>query len=174
MRIGFVAAVFLVANSIGAPLAWSASSTLVGTAAIQHCGKSDGLSIDCRDDDAVQLRFVDRQDQSIVSIDFVLRGKTALDLHRTVEIFVSAPHRIGSGSSELAFQWDRRPRPLATNIDARGVSKSVMALEDFVNFAMTSTLEGSAFGAHFVATKQQMLTLRLAAGRWAAYGPTSN
>ena len=32
-------------------------------------------------------------------------------------------------------------------------------------------LEGTAFGEHYVATNQQMLTLRLAVGRWAAYAP---
>jgi len=38
-----------------------------------------------------------------------------------------------------------------------------------VNLAMMSTIEGTAFGEHFVATHQQMLTLRLTLGRWAAY-----
>jgi len=48
-----------------------------------------------------------------------------------------------------------------------------MSLEDFVNLAMLSTIEGTAFGEHFVATDQQMLTLRLALGRWAAYAPAA-
>jgi hypothetical protein len=67
-----------------------------------------------------------------------------------------------------------RPQPASVNrrtgLDHYG---PVLRLEDFVNLAMMSTIKGTAFGEHFVAADQQMLTLRLAAGRWAAYGPAA-
>jgi hypothetical protein len=69
---------------------------------------------------------------------------------------------------------DHRSYPLATNVDTRGVVKSVMSFESFVNLAMTSPIQGTAFGDRFVATDRQMLTLRLAVGRWAAYAPAEN
>ena len=166
MQIGLVTVVF-----VGATLGLSASSNFVGTTAIQHCGNTDGIAIDCRDDDAIQLRFTNQADQSVLSIDFVLRGNKERREHATVEIFVSGPHPTADRwSPGLAFQTDRRRLPLATTLDARGVAKSVMALDDFVSLAMMSAIEGTAFGRHFVATNQQTLALRLAAGRWAACG----
>jgi hypothetical protein len=38
---------------------------------------------------------------------------------------------------------------------------------------MMSTIQGTAFGDRFVATDRQMLTLRLAVGRWAAHPPAA-
>jgi hypothetical protein len=167
-----IAALLVVSNSIGATPALSASSNLVGTAAIEHCGNADGLSVSCHDDEAIQLRFATANDQSVLKIDFVLRGKNGSSEHRVMEVFLSSPERSGHVTSRVAFQTDRQLYPLATNIDSRGVAKSVMALEDFVNLVMLSPLEGTAFGAHFVASDQQMVTLRLTLGRWTAYGAT--
>jgi hypothetical protein len=179
MRSCPITALLIVVNSIGATIALSASSNLVGTAAIQHCGSADAgamngtwdyeLSISCQNDEAIQLRFATPNDQSVLKIDFVLRGKNVPNEHRIVEVFFSPPQRSDHVISRIAFQADGRLHPLASNIDRRGVSKSVLPLEDFVNLAMMSTLEGTAFGEHFIATNQQMLTLRLAVGRWAAY-----
>jgi len=171
MRSCSATALFIVVNSISATLASSASSNLVGTAAIEHCGNAEGMSISCHDDEAIQLRFATANDQSVLKIDFVLRGKNVPNDHRIVEVFLSSPQRSGRVPARVAFQTDRRLYPLATNVDSRGIAKSVLALEEFVNLAMMSTLEGTAFGEHFVATSQQMLTLRLAVGRWAAYAP---
>ena len=42
-----------------------------------------------------------------------------------------------------------------------------------MKLAMMSPVEGTAFGKHFVATDEQMLTLRLTLGRWAASGSVS-
>jgi hypothetical protein len=175
MRMGScrIIALLIVGHAIAATLALSASSNLVGTAAIQHCGSADGLSISCHDDEAIQLRFAAANDQSVLQIDFVLRGKNVPNERRIVEVFLSSPQRSGRVPSQIAFQTDRRLYPLATNVDSRGVAKSVLALEDFVNLAMMSTIKGTAFGEHFVATDQQMLTLRLALGRWVAYAPAA-
>ena len=171
MRSSSITALFIVVNSLGAASALPASSNLVGTAAILHCGSADGPSISCQDDEAIQLRFATKNDQSVLKIDFVLRGKNVPNEHRTVEVLFSSPQRSSHVISRVAFQADGRLRPLASNIDSRGVSKSVLAFEDFVDLAMMSTLEGTAFGDHFIATNQQMLTLRLAVGRWAASAP---
>ncbi len=169
MRSSFVTALFIVVNSIGAAIGVSASSNLVGTAAILHCGSTDKPSISCQDDEAIELRFATTNDQSVLTIDFVPSGKNVANEHRIVDVFFSSPQRSGHVTSRIAFQADGRLHLLASNMDGRGVSKSVMAFEDFVDLAMMSTLEGTAFGEHFIATKQQMLTLRLAVGRWAAH-----
>jgi len=145
-----------------------ASSNLVGTAAIEHCGNADRLTINCSEDEAVQLRFSSPHDTLVLSIDFVLRGRNVPKENPVVEVFLSLPQRPASEPSRVVLQMNHRTYPLAFNVDGQGVAQSIVPLEDFVNLAMTSPVEGTAFGKHFVATNEQMLTLRLALGRWAA------
>jgi hypothetical protein len=141
---------------------------LVGTGAILHCGNENSPSISCRDDEAVQLRFEGANGQIALTIDFVPREKDLPPEQRIVEVFVASQRPSGRAPSRVTFQVNHRPYPLATNVDSRGVVESVMSLESFVNLAMMSTIQGTAFGDRFVATDRQMLTLRLAVGRWAA------
>jgi len=150
-----------------------ASSNLVGTAAIEHCGDDEGLMISCRDDEAIQLRFSNPNDTAVLAIDFIVRGRNVSNEHRVVEVLFGLSQRSGPVPSRVAFQANRREYPLATNVDDRGVAKAILAFEDFVSLAMMSPVEGVAFGKHFVATDKQMLTLRLALGRWAASGSMS-
>ena len=173
MQSSSITALFIVVTFVGSTITASGSSHLVGTGAIQHCGNSDGLSISCRDDEAIQLGFDRANAQSALTIDFVLRGKDLPHAQRVVEILLRSQRRSSRVPSPVTFQKDHRPYPLATNVDSRGVVKAVMSLESFVDLAMTSPIQGTAFGDHFVATDQQMLTLRLAAGRWAAYAPAA-
>lgn len=151
----------------------SGSSHLVGSGAIEHCGTNNGLSISCRDDEGIQLRFDGSNAESALTIDFVLRGKDQPHAERVVEIYVTARRPSSRALSAVTFQRDHTPYPLATNVDNRGVVKSVMPLESFIELALSSPLQGSAFGDRFVATDRQMLTLRLAVGRWAAYAPAA-
>ena len=73
----------------------------------------------------------------------------------------------------LFFTQSRQRLAKTDNVDNRGVVKSVMPLESFIELALSSSLQGSAFGDRFVATDRQMLTLRLAVGRWVAYAPAA-
>ena len=169
MRSRSITALITVAASIGTTIAASGSSHLVGSSATEHCGNSNGLSISCRDDEAIQLRFDNANGQSALTIDFVLRGRDLPPGQRVVEIFLTSQQRLsGRVPSTVMLLMDHRPYPLATNVDSRGIVKSVLSFESFVDLAMTSLIQGTAFGERFVATDRQMLTLRLAAGRWAA------
>jgi len=170
----FCTAAIVLVISIGITVPSSASSKLVGTDAIEHCGNTDELAISCYDYEAIQLRFATATGQSTLQIDFVLRGRNLPNEHRRVEIFLTSRPRSGRVPSRFAFRTDRRLYPLATNIDSRGIAKSVVSFDDFMNLAMMSTLEGVAFGEDFVATNQQMVVLRLAVGRWAGYTTTAN
>jgi hypothetical protein len=166
-----VAPLCMVATLAATTVTASGPSHLVGSGAIEHCGTNDGVSISCRDDEGIQLRFDRSNAESALTIDFVLRGKDLPHAHRVVEIYVTARRSSTRALSAVTFQRDHRPYPLATNVDSRGVVKSVMPLESFVELVLSSPLQGSAFGDRFVATDRQMLALRLAVGRWAAYAP---
>jgi|SRR5579872_3027187 hypothetical protein len=163
-----VATLFIVGTFISAPLVLSGSSEVVGTGAILHRGSESGPSISCRDYEAVQLRFEEENGQTALTIDFVPRENDLPPEQRIVEVFVASQQPPGRAPSHVTLQVNHRPYPLATNVDSRGVVKSVMSLESFVNLAMTSTIQGTAFGERFVATDRQMLTLQLALSRWAA------
>src|SRR4051812_22393394 len=110
--------------------------------------------ISCGDDEAIQLRFSNPKNASVLSSDFVLHGRNVPRQNRVVEVPFSLPQRSVPVSSRVAFQTNRRAYPLAINVDSRGIAKSILPVEGFVNIAMTSPVEGTAFGEHFVATDQ--------------------
>ena len=90
MRSYSITALFVVVTLVGATITASGSSHLVGVGAIEHCGNSNGLSISCRDDEGIQLRFDSASAQSALTIDFVLRGMGLPHAQRVVEIFVTS------------------------------------------------------------------------------------
>jgi len=67
--------------------------------------------------------------RSALKIDFVLRGKSLPGAERVVEIFFTAPRPSTRVLSSVILRTDHRSYPLATNVDSRGVVKSVMSLE---------------------------------------------
>ena len=168
-----IATLLIVVTFLGATLMASGSSEVAGAGAILHCGSESNPSFRCRGYEAVQLRFEGANGQTALTIDFVPREQDLPPEQRIVEVFVASSRPSGRAPSRVTLQANHRPYPLATNVDSRGVVKSVMSLESFVNLAMMSTIQGTAFGERFVATDRQMLTLRLAVGRWAAQPPTA-
>ena len=115
-----IALSFVVSSGISPAL--YASSNLVGTDRDLHCG--NGEMISCRDDEAIRLRFSHANDQSVLGIDFVLRGKNAPPEDRVVEVLFSLPQRSGPAPSRIAFQTNHGLYPLATNVDSRGSCES--------------------------------------------------
>jgi hypothetical protein len=174
MRTRSITALSIVISvGVGVGVVLGASSNLVGTGAIEHCGNSEGLMISCRDDEAIQLHFSNPNRTAALAIDFIVRGRNISNEHRVVEVLFRLTQPSGPVPSRVGFQVNHREYPLPTNVDSRGVAKAILPLEDFVSLAMMSPVEGIAFGKHFVATDKQMLTLRLALGRWAASGSVS-